>query len=528
MRLPQELVEEIIDHLSDDFATLKVFSLVSSQFVARCRSHLFETCTLGPKNILAFHELLRAPRGCTFANQVRAITAFRYSWSDNDSAFSAIAADLRGLRNIRTLALKLTIVADDAAARGDAFFRTGFVTGFPHATELLLSCNFDGDAAAAQPAPLVDMICMLPALQSLVVREMSDSAPGVPAVPALPPSGLRSLKLSAYSVGPILAWLHKCAHLPRVQSLSLPLLLRRDAPVVRAALQQLGGALRHFDFILTWVLDYSDVDPTTVFDLALHPSLTTLSITDRSWADPDEFDDAHLIPFITRLSARALESISFALDLALYRALDWAPLDSFFADAERFPALRRVAFVRTGSGSTPAAQDADVVWLRGKLPRLSAAGEGLGISWPSRTVSVVHLKTLVLRCDHHRLEHLCFSAILLTIHGMIPPLSLLATLPLHRPHNSLGHRQRAPASHVFAPIGNAAYSRRPGVPASSFDVTLMPGEHFTAIRDPPPPTVYFTGDTSYRPMPFSTDDGPEILPVCPAFKDFALHVADPQ
>ncbi|KAJ7435849.1 hypothetical protein FB451DRAFT_1571287, partial [Mycena latifolia] len=111
---------------------------------------------------------------------------------------------------------------------------------------------------------------------------------------------------------------------------------------------------------------------------------------------------------------------------------------------------------------------------------------------------------------------------------MIPPLSLLATLPLHRSHNSLGHRQRAPASHVFAPIGNAAYSRRPGVPASSFDVTLMPGEHFTAIRDPPPPTVYFTGDTSYRPMPFSTDDGPEILPVCPAFKDFALHVADPQ
>ncbi|KAJ7446547.1 hypothetical protein FB451DRAFT_1412217 [Mycena latifolia] len=53
----------------------------------------------------------------------------------------------------------------------------------------------------------------------------------------------------------------------------------------------------------------------------------------------------------------------------------------------------------------------------------------------------------------------------------------------------------------------------------------MPGEHFTAIRDPPPPTVYFTGDTSYRPMPFSTDDGPEILPVCPAFKDFALHDA---
>ncbi|KAJ7100651.1 hypothetical protein B0H15DRAFT_927333 [Mycena belliarum] len=361
MRLPQELVEEIIDHLSRDYSALKAFSLVSSHFVPRCRSHLFETCTLGPKNIFAFHNLLRASRGCTFLPHVRAITAFRYSWSDNDHYFTAIAPDLRRLTSVRSLAMKLNIIVDDANA--DAFFRTGFVTGFPNVTELVLTCNFDG--YDAQPAPLIDMICMLPALECLVVREMSDSATGAPTTPALPPKGLRTLKLSAYSVGPILSWLHKYQHLPRVQSLSLPLLLRRDAPVVRAALQQLSGALLHFEFILTWVLDYSDVDPLTVFDLALHPNLTTLSITDRSWADPEEFDDCHLIPFVTRLAAPALEAVSFTLDLALYRALNWEPLDAFFAST-RFPALRSVAFVR----SSP--QDGD--FLHHALPRLSSLG----------------------------------------------------------------------------------------------------------------------------------------------------------
>ncbi|KAJ7705392.1 hypothetical protein B0H17DRAFT_1175269 [Mycena rosella] len=367
MRLPQELVEEIIDHLWEDYSALKAFSLVSTSFVPRCRSHLFETCTLGPKNILAFHELLRAPRGCTFLPHVRAITAFRYSWADHDSHFTAIAPDLRRLTAVRSLALKLNMVVSPATA--DAFFRTGFVTGFPHVTELVLTCNFeaDADADAAQPAPLVDMICMLPALQCLVVREMSDTATSAPA-PALPlpPPGLRSLRLSTYAVGPILSWLHKCTHLPRVQSLSLPLLLRRDAPVVRTALQQLGPALHHLDFILTWVLDYSDVDPLTVFDLSLHTALRTLSLTDRSWADPEEFADKHLIPFVTRLAAPTLEAISFHLDLALYRALDWGPLDAFFAAPARFPALRRVAFVRCSPK--------DAEFLRRALPALSAAG----------------------------------------------------------------------------------------------------------------------------------------------------------
>ncbi|KAJ6598473.1 hypothetical protein DFH09DRAFT_58459, partial [Mycena vulgaris] len=361
--LPHELVEEIIDHLLGDYSSLKAFSLVCNAFVPRCRSHLFETCTLGPKNILAFGDLLRSPK-CTFLTHVRAITAFRYSWSENDRHFNAIAPDLRRLEKVRSLAMKLNIIVDDANA--DVFFRTGFVTGFPYVTELTLTCNFDGDGYDAEPAPLVDMICILPALESLVVRELSDSAMVEPTPPAIPPNGLRSLKLSVYSVGPIMSWLHKSNHFPNVHSLSLPLLLRRDAPIVRAGLEQLGSALRHLDFIITWVLDYSDVDPTTVFDLSIHTNLKTLTIQDRSWADPEEFNDKHFIPFITKLAAPSLESISFDLDLSLYRALNWAPFDAFFASAARFPVLRTVIFTRT------APYDRD--FLRRSMPLLNASG----------------------------------------------------------------------------------------------------------------------------------------------------------
>ncbi|KAF8176869.1 N-acyl-phosphatidylethanolamine-hydrolyzing phospholipase D [Mycena galopus ATCC 62051] len=133
---------------------------------------------------------------------------------------------------------------------------------------------------------------------------------------------------------------------------------------------------------------------------------------------------------------------------------------------------------------------------------------------------------------------------------------------------------RTPAPHVFAPIGNASYFHSLGVPAArahcldwwdarrvtaavsathsvAFDITFTPGQHFTGrgLRDrfktlwggwvveavpepespsasappPPPARVYFAGDTGYRAVPSSTDDGPETLPVCPAFKEIGAR-----
>ncbi|KAJ7244944.1 Metallo-hydrolase/oxidoreductase [Mycena rebaudengoi] len=127
---------------------------------------------------------------------------------------------------------------------------------------------------------------------------------------------------------------------------------------------------------------------------------------------------------------------------------------------------------------------------------------------------------------------------------------------------------RSPPPHVFAPIGNEAYFHSLGVPAArahcldwwdarrvssvlspvhtvSFDITFTPGQHFTGrgILDhfkslwggwvvetvasddtkPTPARVWFGGDTGYRAVPSSTDDGPDTLPVCPAFKEIGAR-----
>ncbi|KAJ7638070.1 beta-lactamase superfamily domain-containing protein [Mycena rosella] len=135
----------------------------------------------------------------------------------------------------------------------------------------------------------------------------------------------------------------------------------------------------------------------------------------------------------------------------------------------------------------------------------------------------------------------------------------------HLPHQPA---RRTPAPHVFAPLGNEAYFHSLGVPEErthcldwwdarrvrsaspvhgtlEFDVTFTPGQHFTgrgildrfkslwggwvvegvpaASASAVPPRVYFAGDTGYRSVPSSTDDGPETLPVCPAFKEIGAR-----
>jgi len=46
MRLPQELVEHIIDRLSDDPQTLETYSLVATTWLARSRHNLFNSISL--------------------------------------------------------------------------------------------------------------------------------------------------------------------------------------------------------------------------------------------------------------------------------------------------------------------------------------------------------------------------------------------------------------------------------------------------------------------------------------------------
>lgn len=239
--LPQELVDATLDCFKGDFSSLKVCCLVCRAWVPRSRSYLFEKCSLVPGNILVFRDLLQSPC-CSFILHIRNISITREYAHPNDYCFNEIAADLRRLINIRTLRMQLSIFVDGINA--DAVFHTGFFMAFPHVTHLTLACSFLGDYLP--PPPLVSVLSMFPALQTLCIRQSYSAVEELP-TGLTPPRGLRSLELGRGSVYPTLAWLNAVGHPPTVNSITLPLLLPRDGSTVRAALQQLGGALHHLD-----------------------------------------------------------------------------------------------------------------------------------------------------------------------------------------------------------------------------------------------------------------------------------------
>jgi hypothetical protein len=134
-----------------------------------------------------------------------------------------------------------------------ASFCGGFVAAFPHVTRLSLS--FSANDYEPEPgAPLIDTICLFPALQELKIRPfdamvVSDCSPN-----AVPPRELHHLDLSGGVLGPILVWLNTSGHLPRVDSVTLSSLKPSLVPVVRAAMEQIGDALRYLRVDLTVLL----------------------------------------------------------------------------------------------------------------------------------------------------------------------------------------------------------------------------------------------------------------------------------
>ncbi|KAF8201179.1 hypothetical protein K438DRAFT_1965701 [Mycena galopus ATCC 62051] len=342
----QELIDEIIDHLAwVSKKSLKTCSLVSWAWLPRSRSHLFRTCTLSPDNIFHFCDLLRSP-GCTFLDHVMKINLPHH----DSRRFNGIAAVLRRLT--RVCALEMAFPDDTMETH--TFGPTGFAVAFLHVTSLVLA----GPGSPA--APLPDIISRFPALRDLEIRDLGvvDDFPTT----AVPPQGLHSLKLCDSSMVPVLQWLRVSDHLPRVDSVALPVLRLEDAPLVRAAMQQLAGTLSHLDITLTCNHRPFDIDASIVYDLSLHPNLRTLVIRDFSRFLPDDHnaDRVRTMRVITRLAAPTLESLSIDFDRWIF---NWDALDALLSTG-RFPHLREVIFKST---------DDQFKFLAGILPLLQAS-----------------------------------------------------------------------------------------------------------------------------------------------------------
>ncbi|KAF8189913.1 hypothetical protein K438DRAFT_1832310 [Mycena galopus ATCC 62051] len=351
---PQELIDEIVDYLSEDYDSLKACSLLSPPWVFRTRIYLFETISLNPDNILIFRDFLRYT--CTFLPHVRRIKVSRDSSHENDHWFDEIAAHLHRLSAVRVLEMRLIVGADNF----DSVCRTGFVTAFPKVTRLVLNCNFV--TAGDERPPFGEMICLFFALQELHIVGSKLRTLGRLNTDVVPPPGLRSLEFGRCTPGPILAWLNATGHLPNVKSITMSSIL--NTQVVRAALQQVGRSLDHLDITLDG--DKFNFVGSTVFNWSLHPHLKTLAIRVHDYSSW-WFMRRHqqIVLWIRRLKAPALESLTLDLDKVHYQNLEWPSLDVFLSSAA-FPLLRCVVLEQHGSESEE--------FLPPALPLLRAAG----------------------------------------------------------------------------------------------------------------------------------------------------------
>ncbi|KAJ6466917.1 hypothetical protein C8R45DRAFT_1106340 [Mycena sanguinolenta] len=362
--LPQELIDMIIDFVAGDvwaqWFALRTCALVCRSWVSRSRSHFFERCPrLESDNARVFRDLLQSPH-CTFLSHVRTIRLNSWEPQDRDFDEILVAADLRRLENLCALEIHIYISED---AETIASFRAEFLTALPAVTKLQLSSYIRN----GQSLPLTGLISRFPALQELHVGDMPGAAPYWSLPSASPPRGLRILKLGGQSSGPILAWLQATAHLPAVDSVSLYKLRNSHISIVRAALQQIGSALRHLDVSLDLDSQISAVDSTlNLLDWSLHPDLRTLAIHDSSWGSPGDFGPAQVFPLIKNLAAAKLERLELELNQPLYQPTDWAALDALLGSGERFPCLRTVVFTRNF------VREHEI--LRGVLPMLAASG----------------------------------------------------------------------------------------------------------------------------------------------------------
>ncbi|KAJ6466879.1 hypothetical protein C8R45DRAFT_479945 [Mycena sanguinolenta] len=366
-KLPQELVDMIIDCLGGQSVSLKTCSLVSRAWVPHSRFYLFETCSITPENVFAFRDLMSSPC-CTFKPHIRTINAERRHGHKNDGCFNEIAPNLRLLENVRSL--KLLIIN---RTNENVFFRTGFMTAFPNVTHLVITGHLQGEESLSQPVPLIEMICLFPSLQLLHIPMISGTLADPPAT-AVPPPGLRSLNLGLHSSVPILAWLQAVGHPPDISKLILGGVQQSDIPDIHGPIQELSSALNHLEIKKNtlgtrWLS--SIVQVLELFTSVSYPLLKTLVIRDLSAGSATSSDK--LIEAIMTITAPALECLSFTIDLSFCRGTNWTVLDTFLSP-DRFPRLRNVTLQPNSVGRAREDHHATFQFLRTALPLLADSG----------------------------------------------------------------------------------------------------------------------------------------------------------
>ena len=151
-RIPQEIIDEILDHLATDGSKLlKSCSLVSKSWVPSCRRHLFHTVAFSRKNIPRWLRIFPVPEESP-AHHVRCLWFVVRGYEDTPKKFFEHAS---WFTNVEQVTLKA------GGARLDKPLRASFSRLPPSVTSLTVS----GDTASL--GQIRDIMAQLPNLDDL-------------------------------------------------------------------------------------------------------------------------------------------------------------------------------------------------------------------------------------------------------------------------------------------------------------------------------------------------------------------------
>ncbi|KAJ6569484.1 hypothetical protein B0H19DRAFT_1257126 [Mycena capillaripes] len=323
IRFPLEIVELVIDHSFDDRETLRSCSLVSFQWGASSRLHLFRTVTFrNAHSIQTLVELLESPLS-TLARAIRRVFVeiglnFKFNFTrdqvDNYAPYLTRFSDVCAVESLQFI--------QHSSPSGARAFSESYQLFLPpwSCFKSIRSLRFDAVDASAN---MKGFIASFPALRELEMDRMFwRSELWDQALSTIPPPHLRAVRISRSPMDVILDWLLlDSSHSPPTSRLlELSSISDRQTVSVARYVEACGPVLEHLSLSLR--LSREDFVP---LDLTRNTNLRYFRI------EPDLYLEAlpHMLCSLTSASLERLELVmpSRLARLFPHDAARWADLD---------------------------------------------------------------------------------------------------------------------------------------------------------------------------------------------------------
>ncbi|PPQ88188.1 hypothetical protein CVT25_005153 [Psilocybe cyanescens] len=217
---PAELVDSIIDHNHSDPATLMICSLVSRQWIASSRYHLFSTVAISHDNAREFVQLLSSPL-CTVSTAIQGMDVHFVPGSQR--WFGEFARRLILLNNV-------TIVSLGISGSGNTVIREEVQIALPTLSVRTKVLNVGPGVVFGTFSEFARLLCTFHALQSLSCSctfQIKDRAQGVHFN-----SPLSQVYLVTPAIKLVSELLLSQGVLPTIASLSMSHLVQDDYPTL--------------------------------------------------------------------------------------------------------------------------------------------------------------------------------------------------------------------------------------------------------------------------------------------------------